>query len=115
MLRILNEKNEDMEKVILKPLYHRGQESIGIYFERNAILQSLIQKQAGGRWSKTQGCWYIKLSQQNYQHFATSLSGKVILETGELKKYLLEKKKNNPAPVLASEKKTIAPKEVVHK
>ncbi|HEY5369947.1 MAG TPA: tyrosine-type recombinase/integrase [Hanamia sp.] len=104
-----------MEKVILKPLYHRGQESIGIYFERNAILQSLIQKQAGGRWSKTQGCWYIKLSQQNYQHFATSLSGKVILETGELKKYLLEKKKNNPAPVLASEKKTIAPKEVVHK
>lgn len=42
-----------MEIVILKPLQHRGDECIGIYFEKNAILQKAIQKDAGARWSKT--------------------------------------------------------------
>ena len=104
-----------METIVLKPLYHRGQECIGIYFERNALLQSLIQKQVGGRWSKTQKCWYIKLSQQNYKHLSFSLSGKVILETGELRKYLLEKKKINPVTTPVSEKKTVVAKEAVPK
>ena len=104
-----------MQKVILKALYHRGQNCIGIYFEKNALLQSLVQKQAGGRWSRTNKCWYVLCTKQNYEQLAKTLKGKAILETGQLKKYLLEKKKNNPAPVLASEKKTIAPKEVVHK
>lgn len=75
----------------------------------------MVQKQAGGKWSKTRKCWYVLLSRQNYQHLATSLSGKVILETGELKKYLLERKKINPLKSPAGEKKTIVPQEAVQK
>ena len=84
-----------METIVLKPLHHRGQECIGIYFERNAVLQSLIQKQVGGRWSKTNSCWYAPLSKSNYEQLAKSLQGKAELKIDELKKYLLEKKRGN--------------------
>lgn len=93
-----------METVILKPLHHRDMDCIGIYFAKNNLLQSIIQKQVGGKWSKSNGCWYIKLLQQNYQLLAASLSGKAILETGELKKYLNEKKKANTEPALSNNK-----------
>jgi hypothetical protein len=76
-----------METIILKPLHHRDMDCIGIHFTKNNLLQAIIQKQAGGKWSKTNRCWYISLSQQNYQQLATSLSGKAILETGELKNF----------------------------
>ena len=104
-----------MQTIILKPLHHRNQECIGIYFERNAAMQSLIQKQANGSWSRTQKCWYVPLLKNNYENLAKVLKDKAVLKTDELKKYLLEKKKNKPVTPLESEKKTIAPKEVVHK
>ena len=97
-----------METVILKPLQHRDMDCIGIYFAKNNLLQSIIQKQAGGKWSKSNGCWYIKLLQQNYQLLAASLSGKAILETGELKKYLSEKKKANAKPSLSDNKMIVS-------
>ena len=84
-----------METIILKPLYHRNQECIGIYFERNAAMQSLIQKQGGARWSKTNSCWYAPLSKSNYELLAKVLKDKAVLKTDELKKYLLDKKKDN--------------------
>jgi hypothetical protein len=82
-----------MESVILKPLYHREQECIGIYFEKNAQLQFLIQKKAEAKWSKTQKCWYALLSKNNYEKLAKALHGKAELKVDELKKYLLDKKK----------------------
>jgi len=78
-------------------------------------LQSIIQKQAGGRWSRTKKCWYISCTQNNYEKFAKTLSGRVILETEELKKYLLEKKKTNLGTSPPSGKKIIVQKEVVQK
>lgn len=89
-----------MENIILKPLFHKNMECIGIYFAKNNELQTIVQKQSGGRWSKTNSCWYVSCTQNNYEQLAKSLSGKVILETGELKKYLLEKKKNGPVQKL---------------
>src|SRR6185437_826403 len=101
-----------MQKVILKALYHRGQECIGIYFEKNADLQKTLQKEAKPRWSKTHRCWYVACTGENYLRLKCALENMAELEISELKKYLLEKKKNNPAHALASEKKTVIPKEV---
>jgi site-specific recombinase XerD len=84
-----------METVILKPLHHRGQECVGIHFEKNNAIQLLIQRQAGARWSKTNTCWYVPLSKENYQQLATILKGKAGLNNEELKEYLLGKKKVN--------------------
>ena len=89
-----------MEPVILKPMYHREQECIGIYFEKNEVIQSLIQKQAGAKWSRTKSCWYIPLLKNKYEQLATVLKGKVELRNDELKKYLLGKK-DDPVPGIA--------------
>ncbi len=83
-----------METIILKPLQHRGQDCIGIYFEKNAVLQSLIQKQAQSKWSRTHKCWYVALDEKNYLQLTKVLKGKAVLQNDELKKYLLEKKSN---------------------
>lgn len=85
-----------METITLKPLQHRGQECIGIYFERNVILQSAIQKEADSRWSKTHKCWYITCTRGNYLLLKTALADKAILETGELKTFLTERKIKQP-------------------
>jgi len=82
-----------METIVLKPLYHRGKECLGIYFKKNARLQSLIQREVGSRWSKTNNCWYFPLSKNNYEKLAKTLQGKAELKIDELKKYLLDKKK----------------------
>jgi len=84
-------------QVTLKPLCHREQQCIGIYFEKNAIVQQAIQKQTTGKWSKTHGCWYVPCTRENYQLLKTALAGKALLETGELKKFLSEKKRLNVA------------------
>jgi len=107
-----------MQTIILKPLFHRDKECIGIYFEKNAELQSLIQKQPGIRWSRTQKCWYAPLSKNNYETLAKVLKDKAVLKTDELKKYLLEKKQGNkliahPTKPQASEFKKVPIKTIV--
>lgn len=83
-----------MDTIVLKPLQHRGKECIGIYFERNAILQNAIQKEAGSRWSKTHTCWYLPLSKVVYENLTKVLKDKAVLKIDELKEYLLQKKSN---------------------
>lgn len=89
-------------QVILKPLYHRGQQCIGIYFEKNTIIQQAIQKQAGSKWSKTHTCWYVHCTGENYLLLKLALAEKAILETGELKKFLAENKKLKAEPSLSN-------------
>ncbi len=102
-------------QVILKPLYHRRQECIGIYFEKNGLLQSLIQKQAGAKWSKTHACWYVTCTGENYIRLKNALENKAELEIAELKKFLLEKKRNDPPSTPAVEKKKIVQKGFIQK
>jgi len=93
-------------QVILKPLNHRGQECIGIYFERNSLLQHAIQKQAEAKWSKTHTCWYVPLSKEVYKNLTKVLKDKAVLNTDELKEYLL-KKKGNETPILTVAQKPV--------
>ncbi|MGH2565067.1 MAG: tyrosine-type recombinase/integrase, partial [Ginsengibacter sp.] len=105
-----------METVILKPLLHRGQQCIGIYCVQNATLNYHIQKKGNAKWSRTCTCWYVPCTEKNYEQLAKALRDKAILETGELKKYLLEKKNNTgikkiqlPVPVIPVKNKNPQP------
>ena len=82
-----------MTPVILKPLFHRNQECIGIYYENYPSLNTIIRKLAGAKWSQTNKCWYTPLSKENYNKLYLSLKGKANIEQGELHKYLADKKK----------------------
>ncbi len=93
-----------METVVLKPLQHRGQECIGIYCPQNAMLNHHLQKDSGAKWSRTNKCWHVPLSGKNYQQLSKALKGKAILQTDELKEYLVQKKKNSPTKINVVEK-----------
>jgi integrase/recombinase XerD len=74
-----------LETVSLKPLVHKSDVQIGIYFPLLLKLNGAVQK-AGGRWSNTNKCFYIPCT-------------KAVIEATELKKYLQQKKteeKNKP-------------------
>jgi site-specific recombinase XerD len=82
-----------MKKVTLKPLYHKNQECIGIYFENTTVLNGAIRKNAGAKWSQTNKCWYIPLSKENYNKLFFALKGKAAIEQSALHEYLAAKKK----------------------
>lgn len=88
-----------MKKVTLKPLHHKEQECIGIYFEISTALNGAIQKNAGAKWSQTNKCWYIPLSKESYNKLFFALKGKAAIEQAALHEYLAEKKKKTFAPV----------------
>jgi len=84
-----------MEKVVLKPLKHRDQECIGIYFENNSKINGVIRQKAGARWSQTQKCWWVPLSRENYNQLFFALKGLAEIELSALHEYL--EKKNGKA------------------
>ena len=101
-----------METITLQPLQHRGKECIGIYCAPNATLNTCMQKNGGAKWSRTHSCWWMPCAQVNYQVFVKALTGKAILQTDTLKKYLAAKKKNKPVLPLAYPGKPVAVQQV---
>ena len=88
-----------MIEIHLKPLQHRGKEQIGIYFEKNAIIQSLLQKHASAKWSSSHKCWHIPCTKESYEALAGAVSGKGKIHREELDRYLREKKTNPQTPL----------------
>ena len=101
-----------MQKVQLKPLYHREQEWIGIYYSPSNIINGLLKLKAGARWTQTHKCWYVPLTKADYNKIYFALQGTAVLEDRELHRYLTDKKKGEPVqqqiPV-TPEKKTTPP------
>jgi len=82
-----------MKKVTLKPLQHRRQEMIGIYFDGDAQLSRLLKKQPGIKWSQTNKCWYAPLNKETHSRLIAALKDIVQVEQSALYDYLAEKKK----------------------
>jgi len=59
-----------MLTITLKPFFHKGEEQIGLCFENDAILNLIVKKIKGVRWSKTNNCWYLPLCRENYTALA---------------------------------------------
>lgn len=79
--------------VSLKPLFHRNQECIGIYYQNHSSLNTIIKKLPGVRWSQTHKCWYVPLNSDSYNSTYKALDGKAELDITMLKQYLEKKKK----------------------
>lgn len=85
--------------ITLRPLLHRGGEQIGICYEKNSSLNTMIRNQIGAKWSETHKCWYIPLSRENYRKLYNTMVGKAAIEVKELRKYLETRK----MPVLTTQ------------
>lgn len=81
-----------MKEVILKPLQHRGQECIGIYFPIHPRIQGALQKTGIVKFSGTHKCWYAALSKENYKKIFAAIKGLAVIEQSTLHQYLTEKK-----------------------
>ena len=76
----------------LKPLLHNNQPVIGIYFKYNKELSLLIRQLHGVKWSQTNKCWYLPMSESNYVEIKKIVKEKGHLETSEIDQYLLKNK-----------------------
>ena len=83
-----------MEKIVLKPLQHNGEEIIGIYFPDMAVLNRAVRKIKKARWTRTYKCWYVPLSKQKHQEIVVAFKGIGTLEQSELRDYLVAKNKD---------------------
>ena len=79
--------------VSLKPLYHRSQQCIGIYYTHNILLTGIVKRLPGIKWSQTHKCWYAALDTAAYKSIYTALHGKADLDITALKQFLDKRKK----------------------
>jgi len=93
-----------MNQVILKPLYHRAQENIGIYFENSSLLNGTVKKLAGAKWSQSNKCWYVPLNKESYNNLVHAVKEKAEIEQTALHQYLADKKKKKELIVSPSAK-----------
>lgn len=104
-----------MDKVQLKPIFHKGRECIGIYYAISFTINGLLRSKAGASWSQTHKCWYVPLSREDYKKVCSVLKGRVELDEQELRRYLEKKKTDNavkqevPDPVPVNEPIVIQP------
>src|SRR5687768_455363 len=81
-----------MDTVCLKPLYHRGQESIAINFKNDASLNLLVRKLPSVKWSQTNKCWYVPLTKASYNLLKEKLQEVSQIDDSVLKTYLEKRK-----------------------
>jgi site-specific recombinase XerD len=90
-----------MENIRLTPLTHRGGEYIALHFPFDITLNKILKALPCAAWSKTHGCWYIPLQEADYKAFRESVSGKAILDTNAIRRFMEERKNDTrPAEVI---------------
>lgn len=82
-----------MVVVRLKGIWYQQLEYIGICYEKNAQVDAIIRRHPSCRWSKSNKCWLIRLSRENYNRLVKQLEGIAGIENAELKSYLANRKK----------------------
>lgn len=100
--------------VSLKPLHHRGKENIAICYPNNNAINNVVRKLKDVKWSQTNKCWYLLLSEASYKAIADTLKPVAEIDDSLLKQYL-EKKKQverteiSPATSATTNRKLIVP------
>jgi integrase/recombinase XerD len=94
-----------MRQIRLTPLIHRNKECIGIYFDRDSVLERIIRLQPDVKWSKTHHCWYIPLSETAYRLLMKGLEANAEVDIAALKTFLEKRKK----VIATSAKPTVLP------
>jgi hypothetical protein len=81
-----------MQTIVLNPFYHKGHECISILFTANPLLNGLVKKLPGAKWSQTFNCWYIDCNKDGYNHLVNSFTGKADIDVHLLRKYLVQQR-----------------------
>lgn len=91
-----------METIRLQPLMHRSVENIGISFQPNAILEQIVRREPGAKWSQTKRCWYVPLNQSAYLSLTNNLKAVALVDATSLRGYLTKKQQVSAALAIAT-------------
>lgn len=87
-----------MKKIEVVPLFHRGKEAIGLFFENYQGLNTLVKELNIAKWSSTHHCWYMPMEQGAYQQLKKALKEKAWFDESKLREYLVKKKSAEKTP-----------------
>ena len=79
-----------MTTVTIKPLIHKGNNVIGIYFDVDYRLNTLIKKEVSANYSNTKKCWYMQCSKEACNQLASVLKGNAILKGDAMRAFFVE-------------------------
>lgn len=80
-----------MPTILIKPLFHRGREIMGLYFDPQVSLTNAVKKIKDVRWSRTNECWYLPCNRSYYTDLCSATCGLAEIHTHLLKAYLEQK------------------------
>jgi integrase/recombinase XerD len=82
-----------MEQVILKPLLHRQQERIAIFFTHSPSLNLVVKKLPSVKWSQSNKCWYLPLNKTSFSQLTEALDNVADIDASLLKAFLEKRNK----------------------
>ncbi len=82
-----------MSTITLRAFFHHGKEQMGICFENDRVLNLLVRKIKGVKWSKTHACWYLPLCRENYTALLEGIKDAATVESTAFREYLEKRKK----------------------
>jgi len=98
--------------ITIKPILHRGEEQLAIFFPFNKNIDYAVRSVKGVKWTQTFKCWYLPLSKESFETIKIKLKNLGTLEYSTLKTYLEKrnkivaiKKQSSPLPETMTVKK----------
>ena len=79
--------------ITIKPILHRGEEQLAIFFPFNKNIDYAIRSIKGIKWTQTHKCWYLPLNKGSFEAVKIKLQDLGTLEYSELKVYLEKRNK----------------------
>ena len=70
-----------MKKISVKPLYHKKQNCLGLYYPIDEQLTKLVKTFPDAKWSKTNKCWYIANHKTNLKELFQVFKGIAFIDT----------------------------------
>ena len=77
--------------VLLDGIVHKDKQSIAIRFVNRPDIQDVIRSIPSVRWSKSNRCWLLPLSRENYQRILTACSAVAVVDNTGLRQYLISR------------------------
>lgn len=78
--------------IIFRPLHHRGEECLGIFFTYNKETDKALRSIQEIKWSRTNRCWYLPLKKDSFDTAYNKLKIFGKIEYKEVKNYLEKRK-----------------------
>jgi integrase/recombinase XerD len=102
-----------MKKVQLAYLHHREGDQVAVLFEWDIWLNKIARNLEGMKWSKTNNCWYIRLSREHYIKVVRAFSKQAAIDNGPLMAHFKKGVKpipTDPVEVIVAQEKATKPK-----